>query len=55
MKNTKLLKILLTVAEQLGTVKSAHAYENGFICVEGTLAEGAPFSLNFSVQERSHG
>ena len=55
MKNTKLLKILLTVAEQLGTVTAAHAYENGFISVEGALPEGAGFSLNFCIQEQRHG
>ena len=55
MKNTKLLKILVSVADELGTVKGAHLYENGFITVEGSLSEGAGFCLNFCLQESRHG
>ena len=55
MKNTKLLRVLLTVAQELGTVKCAHLYENGYMSVEGMLPEGAAFSLQFCLQEAHHG
>ena len=55
MKNTKLLRVLLTVAQELGTVKCAHLYENGYMSVEGVLPEGAAFSLQFCLQEAHHG
>lgn len=46
-----IFNILLEIGIKLGTVTSAHLYENNFITIEGVSHEGHKFNLNMHLEE----
>ena len=50
MDQAKVLIELLALAKQLGQVKSANLYDNGFVAVSGN-AGGRDFLLTFDAEE----
>ena len=42
---------LMEVGIKVGTVTSAHLYENNFITIEGVSHEGNKFSLTLHIEE----
>ena len=49
---SKIFKILIMVAEWVGTVNRANMHSDDFLIVEGTTADGREFHVSLNVQKK---
>ena len=47
-----ILKTLMTIAEQVGTIKRVNMYNDDFLSVEGTTADGRDFYVTLNVHDK---
>ena len=47
-----ILKTLMTIAEQVGTIKRVNMYSDDFLSVEGITADGRDFYVTLNVHDK---
>ena len=51
MGTSETFKELYALAEEMGTVKSAHLYNYGYLTVHGEMENGEEFTLTLDIKE----